>query len=114
MTEFAPNIPIFPDPQEVLRGALDKIREFLSPTGLPVLEIYDTDIALEGLRAIKDERPADQSERKVTPIPAEDPDEVRKRDRVKGDTGRHYHGGKGAAGSGGTKSRRPNPEREQR
>lgn len=100
MTEFAPNIPAFPDPEEVLRGALNRIREFFSPPEEPVVDVYEPTIVLEGLRAAKDEKP---SERKVTKIDPEKPEDVKKRDGVEPDTNRHRRGGR-AISPDGTKS----------
>jgi|GEM_PF-4592538 len=114
MTEFAPNLPAFPDPEEVLRGAFDKIKEFFSPPESPALEINEPGLVLEGLRAVKDESSAEKSERRVTHIDPENTDDIKKRDRVSDSDRRHYHGGKGSASSGQGKVRRSNPEKDQR
>ncbi len=82
MTEFVPDMPVFPDPREVLRGAVERIKDLLSPTESPDISAPESDVVLQGLYAAKRED-----------VPAEDPEEVKRRDKVQGDQNRHYKGG---------------------
>jgi hypothetical protein len=99
MTELAPQFVAFPDPEEVLRGAIDRIKQFFSPAEIPTIEAYEPTVVLDGLRAAKDDKPV---ERKVTHIDPENPEDVKKRDGVTPDTGRHSRGGRSVAADGTT------------
>jgi hypothetical protein len=85
MTELAPGMGL-PSPQEIIEAAVTRAREVFGQLFSPQedarehsLELPESSVALDGLVMAADE------ERKITPIPAEDPEKVKERDKVKDD-----------------------------
>jgi hypothetical protein len=107
VTEFAPS---FPDLHELFHATLDRLKEMLLRGQEPLrLEIPESDIALQGLYVAEDKEP------KRIEIPAEDPEEVKKRDRVTPDTtSRNQNRARDAEGGTSRRGGRPSPAHDER